>query len=101
MDLAKNEMEQRAMDNWKKREPWVVQDPEHKREWLPIHPLLFHLHQRKDGMWIVIDRSMDIAVGGGPYKTREQAIRGFYKNFGRPVPPRTDLPRCSGSNYTT
>ena len=85
-------------DSWKSREPWVVQDPEFKREWLSPEPLRFYVHQNKEGAWMIIDRWWDLAYGV-QHKSREAAIRAFYKSFERKIPTGTKLPRCVDSKY--
>ena len=80
--------------NWMKREPWVLVDPDFEREWLSEKPVRYYVHQAKDtGLWSVIDRYLDI--GCGEHKTREEAIREFYKKCGRPIPPGTKLPQLA------
>lgn len=85
-------------DHWRSREPWVVQDPSFKREWLSAEPLRYYLHQNKYDEWTVIDRWMDLS-SGGYHKTREAAIRAFYKSVNRKIPTGTKLPRSEGSKY--
>jgi hypothetical protein len=73
--------------NWVKREPWVVVDPDFKREWLLPQPLQYYVvNDRTSGLWSVCDRYTDLMVPNTEAKTREQAIRRFYKLFNRPVP---------------
>ena len=72
---------------WQKREPWVVVDPDFKREWVLPHALQYYVVKDKtSGMWFVCDRYLDLAVETTESKTREQAIRRFYKWCKRPVP---------------
>ena len=85
-------------NQWKDREPWVVQDPDFKREWLSPEPLRFYVHQNKEGEWMIIDRWSDLAHGVY-HKSREAAIRAFYKSFERKIPTGTKLPRCENSDY--
>jgi hypothetical protein len=80
--------------SWQQREPWVAVDPDFKREWLLPQPLQYFVVKNKDtGMWSVCDRYLDISVAGIHAKTREQAIRQFYKWCKRPVPARRRLPK--------
>lgn len=76
----------------KKSGPWVVIDPVKKREYLSIEPLVYYVHQIKEGGWIVIDRRMDVSTCG-PFKTRALAIKEFYKANGRPIPKGEKIPR--------
>jgi hypothetical protein len=85
-------------DSWMPRAPWVAQDPEFKREWLSPEPLRYYVHQSKEGEWMIIDRWWDLAHGE-KYRTREAAIRAFYKSFDRRIPTGTKLSRCEGSKY--
>ena len=85
-------------DEWKGREPWVVHDPEFKREWLSPEPLQYYVHQDKEGVWMIIDRWRDLAHGGC-HKSREAAIRAFYKSHGRKIPTGKKLPRCVDVKY--
>jgi hypothetical protein len=79
----------KTMDDstWQKREPWVVVDPDFKREWLLPQPLQYYLVEDKaTGTWSVCDRYLDIPAFYPAARTREQAIRRFYKMFKRPIP---------------
>lgn len=75
---------------WQKREPWVVVDPGFKREWVLPQPLKYYVVKDKDtGLWSVCDRNVDLIVPATEAKTREQAIRQFYKWCERPAPTGT------------
>ncbi|MDQ8188647.1 hypothetical protein, partial [Pelagicoccus sp. SDUM812002] len=86
-------------DQWKSREPWVVQDPDHKREWVMEQPLRYYIHQNKEKEWRVIDRWYDLAHGD-THKTRGAAIRAFYKSMDRKIPTGTKLPELPDSKYS-
>lgn len=78
---------------WNKREPWVVVDPDFKREWLVVQPLQYFLHQDKDTQkWFVVDRDMDLYLQRTEANTRSTCIRRFFKLIKRPVPNGTPLP---------
>ena len=85
-------------NSWTKREPWVVQDPTHKREWLVLQPLQYYLHQRSDGLWTVIDHWLD-APAEGHHTTRTKAIRAFYKQAGRAIPSGRKPPTRPETNH--
>ena len=73
--------------HWQKREPWVVVDPDFKREWLLPQPLQYYVVKDKTtGLWSVCDRYLDLMVPTTEARTREQPIRRFYKWCKRPVP---------------
>lgn len=52
------------------------------KDWLPAAPPRHYLHQRDDGSWIVIDRTLDISVSK-PYRTKEACIRAFQRSVYR------------------
>jgi len=85
-------------DSWKSREPWVVQDPEFRREWLLPTPLQYYVHKNKDGEWTIIDRWMDIHVGES-HASRKKAIREFYKLMGRKIPSGREIPECPNPKH--
>jgi hypothetical protein len=94
------------MDNfddssWLRREPWIVVDPDFKREWLVPQPLHFFLVEDKEsGIWSVCDRRLDIPVHGIQAPTREKAIRMFYDWCKRPVPKGRPIPKpMDGVNH--
>lgn len=72
-------------DRWQHREPYVVADGPHGREWLVHVPLLYFLQRAaRTGEWCVIDRNTDEAVPGTVADTREGAANAFYQLRGRP-----------------
>ena len=85
-------------DHYKFREPWVVQDPDFKREWLSAEPITHYLHKDKNNEWMVINRRLDIAATRC-HKTREAAIREFYKSVNRKIPTGTKLKKFPDSQY--
>ena len=90
-------------DSWKEREPWVVQDPDFKREWLCLEPFRFYMHYDSNPTtvgWVVIDRWSDFAVTTR-CRTRNDAIRAFYKTEGRGIPSGTVIGKFEDSNFTT
>ena len=91
--LCSGPMENFDHSAWKKREPWVVIDPDSKREWVCEQPLRYYVVKSADGNWFVCDRWLDVPVIGTKANSREQAIRGFYKWCKRPIPTGDTLPK--------
>ena len=80
-------------EHWMEREPWVLYDEQHKREWLIERPLEYYLNKGSNGMWCVVSRYSDL--GDGPEtKTRAAAIRQFFKRHGRPMPRGDRFPKA-------
>ena len=83
------------------REPWIVQDPDFKREWLLPEPLQYYLYNPKPKEWVVINHWWDMQVGKA-YPSREKAIREFYKlQTTRRIPPYRKLPLSPNANHKT
>lgn len=85
-------------DSWKSREPWVVQDPEFRREWLSVAPLQYYVHKNAGGKWVIIDRWRDVQIGD-IHATRAKAIREFYKLMGRPAPRGQKFKECPNPKH--
>jgi len=92
------EHEDALKKSWLNREPWIVQDPFFKREWLVPDPLRYYLFKNNNDEWCVLDRWMDLGVGK-PQSTRNKAIREFYKMIGRKIPTGQPLPVSENSKY--
>jgi hypothetical protein len=81
--------------SWQNREPWVVVDPDLKREWAFPQPMEYNVVQdRTTGMWFVCDRFADVAVPTTEAKSRPEAIRRFYKWCGREMPDGATIVRA-------
>ena len=89
----------RTHQNWQTREPWITQDPDFKRIWLHPEPLRYYLTRDKSGLWSVVDRWWDLAVTDN-YATRNQAIRRFYKDYGRKIGRGVSLKTFEEEKYT-
>jgi hypothetical protein len=85
-------------DKWSSCGPWIVQDPDYKREWLVPQPLQYYVHRKADGQWIVVDRWTDLAVGDA-HRSRNGAIRAFYKWEGRKMPTGEALSKTPAPNH--
>jgi len=80
---------------YQNREPWVVVDPDFKREWVVPQPLQYYVvEDRKAGTWFVCDRWTDLAVHSTESPTRAEAIRRFYKWCKREMPEGATVPRA-------
>jgi hypothetical protein len=78
--------------SYRKKEPWVVVDPDFKREWVVPEPLRYYVvEDRKAGTWFICDRWTDVAVPETDGRTRTDAIRRFYKWCKREMPEGTSI----------
>ena len=67
--------------------PWVVMDPDFKREWVVPQPLRYYVvESRQTGEWFICDRWTDAVVPDTEARTRKEAIRLFYVVCKRPMP---------------
>lgn len=81
--------------SWQNREPWVVVDPDLKREWVVPQPLQYYVvESRTTGMWFICDRWTDSVVPGTEAPTRPEAIRRFYSWCKREMPEGTRIGRA-------
>ena len=72
-------------------------DADFRREWLLPEPLqYFVVKDKQSGLWSICDRNTDLMVSDTEARTREQAIRKFYKLFNRPVPVGESLAKVKG-----
>jgi hypothetical protein len=80
---------------WQQREPWVVVDPEYKREWVLPQALRYYVvEDREAGIWFICDRWTDLPVHGTEARTRAEAIRMFYTWCKREMPKHATIPRA-------
>lgn len=80
---------------WQKRGPWVVVDPDFKREWVFAHPMQYYVvEDQTTGMWFVCDHFTDLPVPTTEAKTRPESIRRFYKWCGREMPDGATIGRA-------
>ena len=92
MDESEN---QRNESKYNPKGPWVVLDPDFKREWVIPQPLrYFVVEDRKRGTWFICDRWTDFAVPNTEAPTRPEAIRRFYKFCNREMPKGTPISRA-------
>ena len=76
-------------------EPWVVVDPELKREWVLPQALQYYVvEDRSTGMWHICDRFTDTFVPGTEASTRPETIRRFYQWCERQMPDGTPISRA-------
>ncbi len=67
--------------------PWVANDLVFKREWVLPEPLRYYVvRDREAGTWFICERFGDVAVPGTLAKTRDAAIKAFYKWVRREIP---------------
>ena len=58
----------------------LVESKSHKgRIWVEPGYFRFYLYQDKDGLWQVIDRDVDFAVGHTKHKTKRRCLNAFLK----------------------
>ena len=62
--------------------PTITVDPDAKREWIHPSPPLYYLYEDEEGMWVVIDRSFDIAITK-KHNLINDCIREFIARAGR------------------
>lgn len=80
----------------RKLEPWVVVDPEFKREWVLPQALQYYVVENKGtGKWFICDRWTDTALPGTESPTRSETIRRFYQWCKREMPEGTTIGRAA------
>jgi hypothetical protein len=73
---------------YQKTGPWVAVDldPDSKREWVFPQPLRYYVVEDTTGTWFICDRWPDHAIPDTKARTREEAIRLFYRWCRREMP---------------
>jgi hypothetical protein len=81
-------------DTSRRIEPWVVVDPELRREWVLPQALKYYIVEDSAGMWHICDRFTDTFVPGTESRTRAETIRRFYQWCERQMPVGTPIGRA-------